>query len=303
MSLDIRSGIQAALIILGITFLVSFISGIRAILSGREVKFFRMRRRKILRGWRLILAGIFSVVLGAFLYLYGEPVAYRFITPSFTPTITPSITLTPSTTLTPTITLSPTITLTPAESPTPFIPPEMEDEFEGRLTPPAEAAFSPLTFSNQGVDDEYNPINPDTVFSNPVGHMYGVFSYAKMEDKVQWTAVWYRNGEPVYYETLPWDGGSGGYGYTDWDPDAEEWLPGEYLVVLFLGWEWQVSGTFTVEGEPPTSTPTLSPTATETPTATLTPTPTATPTPSLTPTPTLTFTPSPTKTPTPSLTP
>ncbi|MFO7943517.1 MAG: DUF308 domain-containing protein [Anaerolineales bacterium] len=285
MTLDIQSGLQAALIILGLTFLLSFITGIRNIVSGRDIKFFRMRRRKIMRGWRFILTALVSAILGILLFFYGEPVAYRFITPTPTASITPSITLTPSVTLTPTISPTPAESYTPTATPTSFIPAEAEDGFEGSLTPPAEAAFSPLTFSNQGVDADFNAIDPGTVFNNPVGHMYGVFSYARMENNIQWTAVWYRNGNAVYYETLPWDGGSGGYGYTDWHPNPEGWLPGEYKVVLYLGLEQQVSDTFTVEGEPPTSTPTLTLTPTNTPTPITTSTPTITPSSTNTPTP------------------
>jgi hypothetical protein len=106
---------------------------------------------------------------------------------------------------------------------------------------------------------------------------------------VQWTAVWYRDGEVIYYETKPWDGGTGGYGYSEWIPKAEEWLPAHYQVVIFVGMDAKIGGEFEVTGAPATSsvTPTASPTATSTPTKTFTPTVTAThtrfPTPTKTP--------------------
>jgi hypothetical protein len=163
----------------------------------------------------------------------------------------------------------------------------VEARFEGELTPPPEAVFSPITFTNRGLDEDYNPIQPSTAFTNPVGHLYGVFSYARMEPDVQWSALWHRDGELVHYETLPWDGGSGGIGYTEWNPAPEAWQPGRYTVTLFLGTDWYVTGAFVVEGTPPTSTPTL------TPSPTLIPSPTWTPSPTITPSPTRTLTPSP----------
>jgi type VI secretion system secreted protein VgrG len=162
----------------------------------------------------------------------------------------------------------------------------------------------------------YRPLKPGTTFQNPVGHMYAVFSYDKMQDGSQWTALWFRNGQIVYYETKPWDGGTGGFGgYTDWDPDPSEWQPGIYEVQIFNGMDFKKSGTFTVEGAPPTlaptSTATRTPTPTRTATSTRTPLPTWTPIPSSTPrpsptaslVPTITLTRTPYQSPTPTLSP
>jgi hypothetical protein len=113
---------------------------------------------------------------------------------------------------------------------------------------------------------------------------------------VQWSALWYRDGELVHYETATWAGGTGGYGLVRWEPGEEFWLPGEYQVQMFVGLEWKVVGRFIVEGEPNTATPTLTPTLTLTPTNTRTPT--FTPTPSLTRRPSNTPAPSSTRVPT-----
>jgi hypothetical protein len=111
--------------------------------------------------------------------------------------------------------------------------------------------------------------------------MTACFSYNNMKDGVQWTAIWYRNGELVHFETLPWDGGTGGIGFSEWNPPPEEWFPGTYTVVLFVGLERQTSGQFIVNGEAPTPAPTLSPTLTLTPD--ITPTFTRTSSPTITP--------------------
>ena len=279
MNIDIRAGVLAAAILALIFFLISAITGIQTLLSGRKVKFFKLRRDQMMRGWRLIVLGLFWVIVGIGVFFFGEPVAYHFITPS--PTIPPSLTpsITPSISTTPTITETPTITLTPAESytptatSTPHIPIAVEARFSGKLTPPAEAAFSPLTFTNIGLDEEYNPVGPGIQFTNPVGHLYAVFSYARLEDDIQWSALWFLDGDLVHYESMPWNGGSGGIGYTDWDPAPELWLPGEYLVQIFLGTDFQISGTFLVVGDPPTPTVTLTPSVTPVPSPSSTPTP------------------------------
>jgi type VI secretion system secreted protein VgrG len=178
------------------------------------------------------------------------------------------------------------------------MPDDIEEDFEGEVTPNPDAVFSPLQFS-QRIDDSWQPINPATEFENPVGHLFGTYSYNNMVSGSQWTALWYWEGELVYYETKPWDGGTGGYGYTDWDPPSDQWRPGFYEVQIFVGSQWLVSGYFTVTGEPPIPTATSTATQTFTPSWTPFPSPTVTPSqtrwPSQTPSTTLT----PTRTPEP----
>ena len=76
-------------------------------------------------------------------------------------------------------------------------------------------------------------------------------------------------------------GSTGGAYFTEWNPLPDEWLPGVYTVQLFVGEEYVGSSRFLVQGEPPTSLPTATPTRTGTPTlaSSRTPMPSATPTP------------------------
>ena len=104
--------------------------------------------------------------------------------------------------------------------------------------------------------------------------MCAVFSYDQMIPGSQWTALWYRNNELVHYETIPWDGEVGGYGFTEWKAPAEEWLPGTYEVRIFVGLDWKVVGQFILQGDAPTKIPTLTVTPSPTPTRTKIPTPT-----------------------------
>lgn len=292
--LDISTAITTALVLTILIGLISAWVGVRSIASARRLPFFRMRRDRSLMGWRMLFMAVLCAVLAYLLPNLVEPAIYRFYPPTATPSLTPTITLTPTISLTPTITLTPSITPTksvsdtPTVTPTPNVPLAVEMLFESTVTPLPGASFSQLTFTD-GLDNLYRPLKPGTLFQNPVSHMYAVFSYEGMVVGAQWTALWYRDGELVHYETIPWNGGSGGLGYTDWGPDPSEWLPGTYEVQIFVGLSFQVAGQFVIEGEPPTAQP--SPTATRTPTPTRTPIPTRTPRPTFTPTSTRTPTP------------
>jgi hypothetical protein len=90
--------------------------------------------------------------------------------------------------------------------------------------------------------------------------MYGSFAYNNTLPDAQWTALWYRNGELVDYETKPWDGGTGGIGYTDSTDPIGGWVPGTYEVQIFMGYDWMTIGRFVVLGELATSTPARTPT-------------------------------------------
>ncbi|MEA3352110.1 MAG: hypothetical protein U9Q82_16010 [Chloroflexota bacterium] len=311
-ALDVHTGVLTAVILAGFFALISLLGGIGAIKRGRQNPYFRIRRELMVRGWKLLFLFLLLGLLAFLLNTYAEPVAYSFFPPSATPTLsptispTPTITQTPTNSLTPTITPTPEISATPTITLTPHIPMAIEAQFEGQLTPPADVIFSKLQFTNQGVDSLYRPIQPNDVFTNPVGEMYAYFTYDGMVDGTQWTALWYRDGELVNFETNSWEGGTGGAGFSDWIPDAENWVPGEYQVQIFVGLDWLIVGFFTIEGSPPTSTslPSQTPSRTPTGTDTFTPTPWPTATPSLTPsqtsthTPTKTFTATPTPQPT-----
>jgi type VI secretion system secreted protein VgrG len=86
-----------------------------------------------------------------------------------------------------------------------------------------------------------------------------------MSAEVQWTALWFRDGRLVHFETIPWDGETGGFGFTEWEAPTEEWLPGTYEVQIFVGLDWKVVGQFILQGDAPTPVPTPSLTITPPP--------------------------------------
>lgn len=267
--MDIRSGIIAiaVLIVLGALFFVR--AGLMTIRDARRLTFYRLRRARMGQGWRSILIAFFLIVAAILIPIYGTPIAFEIyppsptVAPTLTPSIVPTITLSPTITLTPTITDTPLYTDTPTGTPTPFIPLAVEAQFISAVTPNPNSAISPLVFSTEL--ENSLPKAPNTIFRNPIFHMYAVFSYDQMLPGVQWTAIWYRNGEYVYHETKPWDGSTGGFGFSDWAPTPDQWLPGVYTVQIFVGHDFKRSGSFTVEGEAPTAAPTGTPTVTPSP--------------------------------------
>jgi hypothetical protein len=294
MNLDISTGVQTAFFITLAGVVISLIIGIRTIQAGNRLLFFRKRRDLVLRGWRLIFVAAFFSGLALFLNRFAEPLVYRVFPPSPTVTITPTITLTPTLTLTSTVTETATITPTISITPTPFIPTDIYLQFTSVVTPNPAAVFSKPVISKE-IDKKYQAVDPASEFANPLSKLYATFSYDKMTDKAQWTALWVRlaDNTVICVESIPWDGGTGGYGYTQCNPGADKWLAGDFEVRIFVGTEFKVKTLFTVTGNPPTPTITLSPTR-----------PTTTLTPSLTPTPSLTGTATvPSSTPTASLTP
>jgi hypothetical protein len=268
MNLDIHAAILMVIILTNLGAILCAWNGIRTIHKARKIAYYRLQRRQVASGWwtiffALVLVG-FSIILGRF----GEPITYRYFPPSPTPSLTATTSLTPTTSLSPTITLTPTITPTPQFSYTPtatgtvFLPDSIETQFSSIVTPNPDAVFSPLTFSLR--ISGFLAVNPETVFQNPLKSVFATYSYNLMTDGVQWTAIWYQNGQVLKYRTITWDSGTGGYGAEELTMPADEWLPGIYQLVFFVGKEWKVLGEFRVMGEPPTVTPTQTPTLTQT---------------------------------------
>lgn len=289
MNLDIETTVRTLFIFLLIAAGLMTLTAVRAFREASRLRFFLKKRELLSRAWRFVLFALLIVSFAFVTITYVEPLTYRVFPPSPTVTQTPTVTLTPTVTITPTITPTPTVTETPAVTPLPVMPAVISEGFTSQTTPNPNARFSNLTFA-RNIDEDYQPINPDTTFENPLDTIYGAFSYDQMVTSSQWSALWFREGEIICIESFPWNGASGGFGYTECALPAADWLAGEYEVQLFVGETWKVSGFFTVTGTPPT--PTITPTATITATPTLTVTPTITdlPTaePSATPSPTAT---------------
>ncbi len=280
--------------------LLSIGAGISALRIGGRVAYYRLRRKQTAAGWRAIIFALILIGLSALIARFGEPVTYNIFKPSPTRTPTATISMTASISMTPTISLTPTITptlaasYTPTASGTPFLPAAIETQFKSIVTPNPGAIFSPFIFSLSVKN--FIPIDPQNAFQNPLSRVYVTYSYDGMTDGAQWTEIWYRNGQLIndHYKTGSWDSGTGGFAQDDLTLPADQWLPGTYQLVFFVGTEWKVVGEFRVLGIPPTMT--ISPTPSITRTPSMTSSLTQTPSPSRTPQPTDTRWPSPTAT-------
>jgi hypothetical protein len=286
--MDIQSGVIAIVILAVIVAVLSTRSALRGLQSARKMTFYRLRRQRETGAWRLLGFAAVLVVLAIVLPMYGLPLAYHYFppTPSITPTasVTPYRTITPSPTitLTATVTDTPLVTDTATITSTPSLPLAVLALFQSSITPNPSAIFSPLTFSTK-IDSDLQPIDPQTVFDNPIAEIFATYSYDQMVPGAQWTAVWLRDNKQVCLETHPFAGGTGGYDEAHCTDPIGGWQPGTYEVRIFVGEDWKVVGRFLVQGEPPTALPSLTPTASQTPTqvpaSTLTPTLTRTPEP------------------------
>jgi hypothetical protein len=279
--MDVQSG-AIVLVILALVFAIaSARSGLRAIQSARKMTFYRLRRQRETGGWRLLGLSVFLVLFAFILPTYGLPVVYHYFppTPSITPTYTPvpyrTVTSTPTITLTPTVTDTPLVTSTPTVTGTPSLPLTVLALFQSSITPNPDAVFSQLTFSTK-IDDNLQPIDPQTLFENPIHEIFATYSYDKMVPGAQWTAVWYRDGQQVFLETHPFAGGTGGYDEAHCTDPVGGWQPGTYELQIFVGQEWKVVGRFLVQGNPPTPVPSVTPTPSRTSVPTVAPSSTAT---------------------------
>ncbi len=271
--MDIQSAAIALILIAVLFAVLSIRSGLRTLQSARKMTFYRLRRQREAGGWRMLGLAAFLLLFAVGLPLYGLPVAYHYFPPPPTVTLTPTITGIPSLTRSPTITLSPTVTDTPLVTdtatitPTPSLPLAVVALFQSSITPNPETILSELTFSTK-IDADIQPVDPQTVFENPITQIFATYSYDKMVPGSQWTAVWYRNGEQVCLTTQPFAGGTGGYDEADCSNPIGGWQPGIYETQIFVGEDLKVVGRFMVQGEPPTPTASLTPTASRTPTRT-----------------------------------
>jgi hypothetical protein len=284
---------QFLLLVAGILVGVGVLTVLAAVLLLRRAPrqaFFLLRQQTAATGWRLLIVALALFLLAGTVRLFGGPVVFQVVTPTPSTTLTPSITLTPTITFTPSRTLRPSITQTASKtftatsSPTPFIPFNIEQQFTSNVVPNPGLKVGLLTFAKSVAPDK-QPILPGTVFFNPIQKIVLIYSYEKVNLGVQWTMVWYRNGELFYWDSEPWAGPAAGYNAITKSIAPDFFQPGTYEVQIFAGREWKQSGAFDIVGAPPKPTATVSPSITRLPSQTETPTRTQADPPTQTPTP------------------
>jgi membrane protease YdiL (CAAX protease family) len=90
MSLDIHTAVQTGIVISLLAVIFSLWIGYRSIRKAQTLKFFRMRRDRMVRGWRLVFFGFAMGFLAIFMNFFAEPLAYRVFPPTPTLTNTPT---------------------------------------------------------------------------------------------------------------------------------------------------------------------------------------------------------------------
>jgi len=242
-----------------LTGMVLGVVAVRRVFQAGRLRYYLLRREQAAGAWRLLLTAAAVVLASIVVFAFGRPAAYVVFpptpsaTPSPPPSATPTVTLTPTITVTPSISLTPSVTPTATASATPELPASLQLLYQDDVTPQPQAVLSPILVALRLTNFNI-PIDPADSFDNPVGRLYGAFSYDHMTDGVRWSAFWNRDGETICFETKPWDGGTGGYGYTDCLPEGG-WPEGEYEIQIFIGTQWRVSTRFEIRGSPATATP------------------------------------------------
>jgi len=289
MKLDLQAGLIMGLFIVSGILLYLFASGIRQIARSRKLAYYQLRQKRISEGWRLIL---FSIFLGGIVTLSVPFLIDRYeiqinVFQSPTPSPIPVLEGTPTSDPKVAANFTPTLTSTPDPLSLIRLPRSVAETFTGEITPAPDTVFSPMTISEDLNTEDYTPINAGIEFEYPVKKLIATFSYDKMPQNVQWSVVWFRDDEMVFFETIPWQDSAGGYGFAEITSENADLLPGLYLVEMYIGYQVVSSAEFMITGIAPTPTftkvPTFTPTPTHTKAPTFTPTPTHTRFPTSTP--------------------
>jgi hypothetical protein len=252
------------LVALGLGVVISLLAALAALSQAGRLPFYALRRRATDRATRYFIAAGTFLLMAVIAALFGRQAlavgVAQVAVPSATPTasMTPSPTLTPTTTETATQTATagpPTATYTPSTTPTETGTPRLPlaivtPILSGTVTPPANAVVGPLSITPIF---DYPARKASDYFDQSGKTLYAVFDYNNFAGGMQWSAVWYRDTAPIFIETLAWDAGTGGWGFSEFHLDP--WPPGTYEVRIFAGERWLRSKTFYVVEVLPTNTP------------------------------------------------
>jgi len=210
MNFDIQTTITVIFILLLLAGGGILLTSYRAFLEAKRLRFYLKRRKLLGRAWQLFFYASLIIASAFLINRYAEPMTYQFFQPSPTASLTPTLTLTPTITQTATVTLTPTMTETPEFTPTPIMPAVISEGFTSEITPNPETAFSDLKFARR-ITAGNLPVDPGNRFDQPNSTLYGTFSFDKMIPGTQFSALWFRDGELIAYESFLWNDTSGGW--------------------------------------------------------------------------------------------
>jgi hypothetical protein len=230
------------------------VGGLLILARARRARYHSLRRRALVRGWRLLFFGVGLLVVAGLLEPVSRPLLKWMAPPTptltalppptSTPTFTPAPSSTPSPSPSPGPTLSPAPTRLPTLSPTPALPRLfITPPGTVTVTPLPEAVAANLRFSLR--DDCMVAVSRDRFDSKPM-KIFAHFYYDNWLRGVQWSGVWYHNDRLLFVETLLWEDSTGGCGFTNYDNQGRPWPAGDYEIQIFIGDRWLLSGRFAV---------------------------------------------------------
>ncbi|MCB0194538.1 MAG: hypothetical protein KDJ65_21490 [Anaerolineae bacterium] len=104
-------------------------------------------------------------------------------------------------------------TPTPTATPTPALGALVYATTGPRTPAPANARIGPIKFASE-MTSELEPVETSDFFANGVETIYAVFPFSGMSKGLDFTIIWYQNGEELAREEGEWEWGEQASSYT-----------------------------------------------------------------------------------------
>jgi hypothetical protein len=89
--------------------------------------------------------------------------------------------------------------------------------------------FGPIQFGTE-VTDDFQIVNPATTFRDGTATIYAAYPFRGMSKGLEFTVVWYKNGEELIRDETVWQFGDRANSYTFMTPRG----PGLYKLELYV---------------------------------------------------------------------
>lgn len=124
--------------------------------------------------------------------------------------------------------------------------PEEFDRFDPTAKLNEDTYLSSLTFSTK-IDDDYQAVNPASIFEVGYYTLYATFDYEGMADGMEWAWVWRYEGDVVDGGNELWAYGDDGPGYIYFGPE-EGFNAGDYSLEVWVNGELFTQANITMSG-------------------------------------------------------
>lgn len=113
--------------------------------------------------------------------------------------------------------------------------PEEFNQLEPTVALSEETNLGALSFSRE-INDDYEAVDPQTIFPEGFYTLYATFSYDGLADGMVWSWIWRHNGEVVEGGHEVWTYGDEGPGYIYFNPE-EGFDTGQYTLQVWVNGE------------------------------------------------------------------